>query len=76
MSRAEELRDELAELVFQHVSANPGVTNAEVAQALKIESGYEGAHRNYFSHALLSRLVEAGRLTRTKVRTRVQYEIV
>lgn len=73
MTRAEQLRDELAELVYEYVSANEGVTNAEVAQAMKIESGFEGAHRNYFSHALLSRLVEAGRLQREKVGSRVRY---
>lgn len=73
MTRAEKLRDELAELVFEHVAGHPGATNAEVAQALKIESGFEGAHRNYFSHALLSRLVEAGRIKRTKDGRTVRY---
>jgi hypothetical protein len=50
---------------MEYIAANPnGVTNSEIAQALGLESAFEGKQKNYLSYSLLGRLVDRQEVVR------------
>jgi hypothetical protein len=55
-------------LLAQHPD---GLTNAEIAKSLGIETGEPGEHRNMLSWSIVGRLIRCARVKRVKVDGRV-----
>jgi hypothetical protein len=53
----------ILELLSQHPV---GLTNAEIARTLGIETGESGEHRNMLSWSIIGRLIRSGRIERVK----------
>lgn len=75
-NEAQRLRGDLVDVIFRFVVSQHGVTNSEIARALGLESQFQGGQRNYLTHALLSQLVQEGRITRSERGHNVIYSAV
>ena len=59
-----QIEDAILELLRIHPT---GLTNAEIARLLGVETGQPGQHRNMLSWTIIGRLIEAGRVQREKL---------
>ena len=50
--------------VAETVARHPGITNAEIAHALGLESEYRGGSKNYLSHSVLGLLLKERKIRR------------
>ena len=66
-------RRELVELIVSYVKNHPGLTNADIAIALDLESSFEGGQRNYLSFSLLCDAIADKRLVREKSGRNIRY---
>ena len=56
---------QMEDAVLQLLGKHPeGLTNAEVARSLGIETGEPGEHRNMLSWSIVGRLINSGRVER------------
>jgi hypothetical protein len=67
-----QIEEAIAALLEKHPD---GLTNAQVAKALGIETGEPGEHRNMLSWSIIGRLISAGRVERTKANRNVVYRL-
>jgi hypothetical protein len=58
-----QLEGAILELLSQHPV---GLTNAEIARTLGIETGEPGEHRNMLSWSIIGRLIRSGQVDRVK----------
>ena len=59
--QAEHGLKQLKQAIIGYIAAHPeGVTNAQVATDLQLESDFEGKHQNYLSWSILGILVNEG----------------
>ena len=58
-----QIEDAIVTLLKQHPD---GLTNAEIAKTLGIETGESGEHRNMLSWSIIGRLIRSGRVERVK----------
>ena len=54
----------LQEAILELLAQRPGLTNAEIADALDIHSDYQGAQKDYLSWSVLGLLVNERRIRR------------
>jgi hypothetical protein len=72
-AKAMALRAELSALVAEYVRTNPGLTNAEIAAALGLESSYAGGQRNYLTFSLLGDGLSGGLIARKQDGRNIRY---
>jgi hypothetical protein len=59
--QAENGLKQLKQAIVEYIATHPdGVTNAQVATDLQLESDFEGKHQNYLSWSILGLLVNEG----------------
>ena len=59
--QAEHGLKQLKQAIVEYIATHPdGVTNAQVATDLQLESDFEGKHQNYLSWSILGLLVNEG----------------
>ena len=65
----------LKQAVLDYLQSQPdGVTNADVARSLKLESDFQGQQKNYLSWSVLGLLVNEGKVRFEKVgRSRIYF---
>ena len=60
--------------VLDFIAQNPnGVSNAEIATALSLESDISGKHRNYLSWSILGNLTNKGLVVKQGTQHRARY---
>jgi hypothetical protein len=64
----QQIEEAILALLEQHPE---GLTNAEVARSLGIETGEAGEHRNMLSWSIIGRLIGSARVERAKLGRRV-----
>jgi hypothetical protein len=67
-----QLEEAIEGLLEQHPD---GLTNAEIARELGIETGSPGEHRNMLSWSIVGRLVRSGRIERVTANRKVVLRI-